>query len=112
MRLIPADFCGVISLLSSQRRRQLLATGGGGGGGREGGLTPLQKYSSNESTAKYTWGSGGRCKSPAGPVQSPGGGAGEEILEAFKVLYFTLPKIVKKSTFMGASFLCTVKTRE
>ena len=44
---------------------------------------------------------------PAGPVQNPGWGAGGETSEALKILYFTLPKIVKKSTFMG-HFFCVL----
>ena len=40
-------------------------------------------------------------------VQSPGGGAGGESPEAFQILYLTLPKTVKKTTFMG-HFFCVL----
>ena len=52
-------------------------------------------------------GLGGAVSPPAGPVQSSGGGARGEIPEALKILYFTLLKIVKKSTFMG-HFFCVL----
>ena len=49
-------------------------------------------------------GLGGTVRPPAGPVQSPGGVTGGEILEDLKTLYFTLPKIVLKSPCMRHFF--------
>ena len=63
-----------------------------------GELTPLQEFLSREAMAdfyaKYSWGSGGTVSPQVDPVQSPGGGAGGETLEASKILHFTLPKMV------------------
>ena len=49
-------------------------------------------------------GQGGALSPSACPLQSPGGGAGEETLEALIILHFTLPKIVKRNTFVGHFF--------
>ena len=46
----------------------------------------------------------GAVSPPAGPVQSPGGGADGETPEALKILHFTPPKIVKNPLLWGMFF--------
>ena len=67
------------------------------GGG--GGFTPLQEFSSRDCDGRFFMpntdgGLGGAVSPPVGPVPSPCGDAGGETLEALKILYFTLLKIV------------------
>ena len=80
------------------------------GGGGEGGLTPLQEFSSHEATAGFmpnTAGEPGACKSPSWSSAEPWWRCRGRKTGGFSdpVFYFALNS--KKNTFMG-HFFCVL----